>query len=135
MLKGNCNCGAVAFEFEIDANLPGVILCHCSICRRATGANGIAVVLANKDDFRWIQGEELASSWKKPDADWEMWFCSTCGSPVPGSNDETRFFIPAGSIVEGDESLDVIHHIWVDSRAHWDVIGDAGKQHPEAFGR
>lgn len=30
------------------------------------------------------------------------------------------------SIEEGGESLSVIHHIWVDSKAVWDEIGDSG---------
>ena len=40
MATGECNCGAV--QFEIDAQLSGVFVCHCSICRRSTGSNGIA---------------------------------------------------------------------------------------------
>jgi hypothetical protein len=62
-----------------------------------------------------------------------MWFCRTCGSPVPGINDELRMFIPAGSISDGGESLQVAHHIWVDSKATWDEIGDCGRIHLEAF--
>ncbi|MFZ8990698.1 MAG: hypothetical protein ACO2ZJ_10200 [Pseudohongiellaceae bacterium] len=42
-------------------------------------------------------------------------------------------FVPAGLILEGGETLGVAHHIWVDSRASWDEIGDSGKQHSEAF--
>ena len=34
---------------------------------------------------------------------------------------------------EGGESLEVIHHIWVDSKAPWEQIGDSGRQHREAF--
>jgi len=112
MVTGECNCGAV--QFEIDADLAGVFVCHCSICRRSTGSNGIAVVVV-------------------PDADWQTWFCSVCGSPVPGANDATRMFAPAGSITHGGEALKVIHHIWVGSKAVWDEIGDAGKQHTEGF--
>ena len=131
MAKGECNCGAVAFE--ITSKLPGVIVCHCSICRRATGSNGIAVLVVANDVFRWLRGEDRISTWKKPGADWQTWFCEACGSPVPGENDATRMFIPAGLITEGGESLRVTHHIWVDSRAPWDEIGDAGKQCREAF--
>ena len=131
MAKGECNCGAVAFE--IATELPGVIVCHCSICRRATGSSGIAVMVVDNGAFRWLGGEAQVTSWKKPDADWEIWFCRTCGSPVPGRNDEARMFVPAGLIVEGGESLEGTHHIFVDSRASWDEIGDAGKQCPEAF--
>jgi hypothetical protein len=42
-------------------------------------------------------------------------------------------FVPAGLLSEGHEELKVIHHIWVDSKANWDEIGDSGKQHSEAF--
>jgi hypothetical protein len=129
--RGECNCGAVRYQTEGD--LWGVFVCHCSICRRSTGSNGIAVVLVPKEHFRWVQGEEHIASWKKPDADWQTWFCKTCGSPVPGENDPTRIFIPAGSITEGGEALRVIHHVWVGSKAVWDEIGDAGQQHTEAF--
>lgn len=131
MASGACNCGAVAFE--IIGDLSGVFVCHCSICRRATGSNGIAVAVVDNDAFRWIRGEDHIATWKKPDANWQMWFCPTCGSPVPGINDETRMFVPAGLIRDGGESLKVIHHIWVDSKAAWDEIGDSGKQHREAF--
>jgi hypothetical protein len=42
-------------------------------------------------------------------------------------------FVPAGLISAGGEALSVIHHVWVDSKAVWDEIGDAGQRHPEAF--
>ena len=131
MIRGGCNCGAVAYEVNADPS--GVYVCHCSICRRLTGANGLAVLVVKNEVFRWIRGEEHISTWKKPDADWRAWFCITCGSTLPGVNDAERMFIPAGSVSEGDEGLQVLHHIWVDSRAPWDEIGDAGKLHSEAF--
>ncbi len=131
MAMGQCNCGAVAFE--VSASLTTVYVCHCSICRRATGSNAIAVVIVDNEQFRWQRGEQYINHWQKPDSDWHMWFCRQCGSPLPGRNDESRMFVPAGTIVEGGESLQVKHHIWVDSKAPWDEIGDAGRQHPQAF--
>ena len=131
MAHGQCNCGAVSFT--VTTELSDVIVCHCSICRRATGSNGIAVVVVDNDNFEWTNGEELIASWKKPDSDWEMWFCSRCGSPVPGSNDDSRMFVPAGLIDDDSVSLHVAHHIWVGSKAEWDEIGDDGRRHLEAF--
>ena len=130
-MRGECNCAAVGFE--IDADPAGIFVCHCSICRRATGSNGIAVVVVGNEHFRWLRGEDMIATWKKPDADWQTWFCRQCGSALPGHNDDARMFVPAGLISDGGESLQVRHHIWVESRAGWDVIGDAGKQHREAF--
>ncbi|RPI12628.1 MAG: GFA family protein [Lysobacterales bacterium] len=131
MARGECNCRAV--QFEIDADLSDVYVCHCSICRRATGSNGIAVVLVPNERLRWITGLEHVATWKKPDGDWEMRFCRICGSPVPGENDPKTMFVPAGSIVSGAESLRVSHHVWVGSKAAWDEIGDSGRQHVEGF--
>ncbi len=131
MARGECNCGAVAFE--ISADLSGIFVCHCSICRRSTGSNGVAVVVIDNDAFRWIRGEEQITTWKKPGADWQTRFCRGCGSSLPGTNDESRMFVPAGLISDGGETLRVIHHIWVDSKAVWDEIGDSGQRHREAF--
>ena len=131
MASGACNCGAVSFE--IKTKISDVYVCHCSICRRTTGSNGIAVVVVGNDHFAWTGGEDLIKCWTKPGTDRQSWFCQECGSPLPGINDESRMFIPAGLITEGGDELRVAHHIYVDSRAAWDVIGDSGKQHPEAF--
>jgi hypothetical protein len=131
MTRGECLCGAV--RWEIDGDLSGIFVCHCSICRRSTGSNGIAVVVFPKEHFRWVGGQELIATWRKPGTHWQTWFCSVCGSPVPGENDSKRMFAPAGSITEGGEALKVVHHIWVGSKASWDEIGDTGQQHPEAF--
>lgn len=130
MPRGQCNCESVAFE--IDAEVSEVFVCHCSICRRATGSNGVAVVFIDKQVFHWTRGEELISAWKKPDGDWQIWFCRVCGSTLPGAIDE-QVFVPAGLITSGGDSLRVAHHTWVDSRAVWDEIGDSGQQHPGAF--
>lgn len=133
MAIGECNCGAI--RFEIEAELADVYVCHCSICRRATGSNGIAVVIVKKDRFRWVSGQHVISTWKKPGKDWQISFCRFCGSPVPGENDPMTMFVPAGSITEGCEDLRVAHHVWVGSKASWDEIGDAGQQHDEGLGR
>ena len=129
MATGQCNCGAIGFEISTDVS--DVVICHCSICRRSTGSNGIAVVVVGNDDFRWTHGEDLIATWKKPDADWQTWFCRNCGSPLPGVNDEARMFVPAG-LLDG-EHMAVKHHIFVDSKAPWDEIGDAGRLHRGAF--
>ena len=132
MALGKCNCGDVAFE--VLTPVTDVYVCHCSICRRATGTNGMSVVVVNKDCFRWVKGEALVKTWTKPDHDWQTSFCTNCGSTMPGANDDTRMYVPAGLIVEGGDNLHVAHHIWTDSKACWDEIGDDGLLHPEAFG-
>jgi len=131
VISGHCNCGSV--RFEIDADPAGVFVCHCSICRRSTGANGIAVVLVPNSAFTWTQGEDQIVKWTKPGTQWDTWFCKTCGSRLPGQNDAGRTFIPAGLLPGSGLGLGVRAHIWVGSKAEWDQIGDQGQQHPEAY--
>ena len=130
-MKGQCNCEAV--KFEITAPVTDIYMCHCSICRKATGTNGIGVLVVQNECFNWLQGQDNIATWQKPNTDWQTWFCKTCGSKLPGDNDSERKFIPVG-LIDGQEVLKVAHHIWVESKAHWDKIGDEGIQHPHEFG-
>lgn len=130
-MKGACNCGAVQFDIGVEPT--GIFVCHCSICRRHTGTNGNAVLVVGNDDFHWTAGEDCIATWRKPGHDWQIWFCRLCGAQVPGHNSPSTMFVPAGSLTDGADDLEVLHHIWVDSKAAWDVIGDSGQQHRKAF--
>ena len=92
----------------------------------------MAVVVVDNADFGWVSGEELIETWRKPGHDWQKWFCRRCGSPLPGVNDRARMFVPAGLLEEG-HGLAVTDHIWVSSKASWDVPGDEGRVHLEAY--
>lgn len=131
MTIGTCNCGAVSFE--ITGEHKNVYACHCSICRRWTGANGVAVVIVSKHQFRWIEGEQNISDWKKPDADWVSRFCATCGSSLPVLNDAETLAVPAGLIDVSNKDLRVAAHIWTDSKAPWDEICGASPQFKAGF--
>lgn len=84
--------------------------------------------------FHWVRGKELVSTWHKPDGDWQSSFCAKCGSALPGKNDVERMFIPAGLLEDSEGKLRVAAHIWVGSKASWDVIGGDGHQYQRAFG-
>ena len=129
--SGHCNCGIVSFQFTLPTR--DIYACHCSICRRSTGNNGVAVVIVPKDAFAWTSGEERIRRWRKLDADWGCAFCDCCGSALPDDNDETHLYVPVGVIDDSDD-LRLAHHIWVDSRARWDELPATGKRHARAFG-
>lgn len=120
MAKGGCNCGAI--KFEITCDISDVYVCHCSICRRSTGSGGIAVVVVNNSQFKWIQGQDQINTWVKPCHDWQTSFCKTCGSALPGKNDQKHTYIPAGTLTEGDENLKVAKHLFTESKACWEEI-------------
>jgi len=131
MTLGKCNCGEVVFK--ISNQIKDIYFCHCSICRRNTGANGIAVVVTANESFSWLQGEEYIKTWNNPEHDWQTSFCTHCGSSLPGKNDDQRMYIPAGLLPNDITGLKVKHHIWVGSKACWDEIGEGGVKHIESI--
>lgn len=123
LAKGSCNCGYV--EFTVNMELEDVYVCHCSICRKSTGSGGIAVAVVPNEKFDWISGKEYIKTWHKPDHDWETSFCTSCGSTLPGKNDESSTYIPVSLLNSGLENLKVKKHLFLDSKAVWEEIADS----------
>ncbi len=132
MLTGHCNCSQVAFTIEAEPS--DIYACHCSICRRSTGVNGVAVVVVRKTAFSWTRGEDLVQRWRKPDGDWGCAFCRVCGSALPDENDSEHLYVPVG-VLDDTRQLRIAHHIWVDSRANWDELPSVGERHGAAFSK
>ena len=74
MPKGQCHCGAV--KYEMSTNTVHQALCHCSDCRRNSGAPMVAWGLVTKDELK-VEGEtrEYASS-----EHGRRHFCPNCGT-------------------------------------------------------
>ena len=81
MPNGQCHCGAV--HYEMPAETIHKALCHCSDCRRHSGAPAVAWGLVGKDQLK-IEGEtkEYASS-----ENGRRHFCPQCGTALFYTND------------------------------------------------
>lgn len=124
-LRGKCLCGAV--EFEVTGPAPKLYQCHCTLCRKQGGSTSNTGAIVPQDSVRWLSGQELVSSWVKPTG-FRSDFCSRCGSPVPNPLRSTRYYwLPAG-LFEGSEKLEVVAHLYLDSKASWDTAPLTGAQ-------
>lgn len=114
IFRGGCFCGAVRFEIgEIfDAGY-----CHCSICRRFSGAPCVLWANAPGRAFRITAGRPLgfASSDR-----WVRYFCPNCGAPVYGrhpsppadGSDLVCILIPS---LDTPDAIRPSAHIWCGS--------------------
>ena len=128
--KGGCLCKSVTFE--IHGDVTGVSYCHCSICRKASGAGAGAVLLAAPEHLVWTAGEQLTKTYVL-ESGWSRTFCPNCGSAVPQNHaDEPLCFVPAGSL-DDDPGPVVMGHIYVGSKMSWDHIGDESPQYNENY--
>ena len=122
MLKGSCLCGGI--RYEIDAELKAVSNCHCSQCRKASGAafgTGATIPTAS---FRFLVGEELLKEWESSPGK-RRCFCGRCGSPILKRNDARpeTLRLRLGTL-DTDPGVKPSKHIYVGSKAPWVEIKD-----------
>jgi hypothetical protein len=109
-------------RFEL-AQVPLIVLCHCSICRKANGApfeSGASVPAA---DFTLRTGEDLIQIFESSPGVRRA-FCRVCGSRAPSeSRDRDVYFVPAG-LLDDDPGVKPALHMFVGSKAPWWDITD-----------
>jgi hypothetical protein len=128
MLSGSCLCGGI--RFEISGSHSKIGACHCSLCRKSSGVGSTAVITISFEQLRWVSGEELVTTFERPSG-YGSAFCRTCGSPAPDTDRErTMYQVPVG-LLDDNPQLAFGDHIYVGSKANWDVIGDNAPQFDE----
>jgi hypothetical protein len=118
LVTGQCHCGHVRYQAEIDPDEIGI--CHCTDCQRLTGSpfrvtahvpEGAIIVTGNPPKIYRKAGESGAIR--------RQYFCPECGSPLFTSADgEGEWGIRWGSIDER-EKLIPSTQIWTRSGVHW----------------
>jgi len=117
-MYGKCLCEAVSFE--IVGPIPKLYQCHCSLCRKQGGSVSSTATIVAAENFRWLSGQELISSFVKPTG-FRSDFCSKCGSTVPNPLRNTPYvWVPSG-MIDGTEKLEIAVHVHAGSRATWDT--------------
>lgn len=94
-------------------------MCHCSNCRKTSGAMGNTIIIVPRERFHWLSGEDHRSTYAiRPT--YSITRCKTCGTPLPAEEDEKNIYVTAGTL---DEPLGagVKSHIFYDSRADWET--------------
>lgn len=131
MITGSCLCGAI--KYEIINPLKFARNCHCSMCRKATGAAFATWAYVEVSNFRWIQGEEQLGQYQSS-PEITRTFCKICGSTmqyVAKQAYQDAFGLALGT-VNGDPGCKPMRHVMVGSKAPWFEITDHLPQSEEA---
>lgn len=126
-LSGECFCGSIGYE--VNGALRDARSCHCSRCRKAFSAQASSYAELDPADFRWTRGQELLSTYSSAPG-FGLQFCSRCGSTLCGLFEGQLHGITLGCL-NGDPPVTIGRHIYVDSKAGWEVIPDSVLQYPE----
>lgn len=119
-LTGECFCGSV--KYRIEGRLFAARSCHCSRCRKAFSAQASSYAQAEPGSFAWVEGEDLLTSYVGKHGAGKR-FCSKCGSTLCGIVDGEIHGVTLGCLNE-DPGISIEMHIFVGSKAPWEVIPD-----------
>ena len=126
-LSGECLCGAARFTVE-DA-FRYALNCHCSQCRRSTGAAFKSFAGIERTKFRVVAGED--GLLVKGDSTSHDAHCGTCGSFLYSVvQDGTYVHVNLGALRD-EPAIRPTAHIYVGSKAPWHEITDDLPQHDE----
>ena len=117
-LCGSCLCGEIAYE--IEGPLEFTHHCHCSYCRKSFGTPYATGAMAR--GWRWLRGAQSAARYESSPG-FYRWFCSRCGSPLPGDPVEGATFVPFGTL-DADPGVRPGFHMFTASKAPWWEIRD-----------
>jgi hypothetical protein len=131
MTIGSCLCGGI--RFQVGGFSRDIYKCHCSRCRKVSGASASTAAISAQGEFSWLQGEELRRSYTPKNSDHATYFCSVCGSAVPiYLEDQDTFWIPCG-LLDSDPGIPLTAHICTASRAPWDILDQETTHYPDVF--
>jgi hypothetical protein len=119
-LTGTCLCGAIAYEVE-DA-FSYAMNCHCSNCRRATGAAFKPLAGIRRDRLRIIAGNDRVMIFGEERAHDVR--CGTCGSLLYSVVRDGAYVHVAMGTLRDHPSIQPSAHIFVGSKAPWHEITD-----------
>lgn len=124
---GECFCGEVTYQ--VEGKLRDARSCHCSRCRKAFNSQASAYALVEPGDFTWASGESLLTSYVGEQG-FGLQFCRKCGSTLCGIYKGVVHGVTLGC-VNGDPGIEIGRHIYVGSKAKWEVIPEGVPQFDE----
>jgi len=123
MISGSCLCGGVSYE--IDGELGVIAMCHCSMCRKASGSAFATNASVPRQSFRLRSGADLVQRYESSPGDWRS-FCRVCGSPIykemGAAPEQVRIRL---GLLDDDPGSRPAFHYAVNFKAAWFEIHDS----------
>lgn len=126
-ITGECFCGAVSYQ--VNGMLRDAKSCHCSRCRKAFNAQASAVAFVDPKEFKWLSGESLLTSFIGEHG-YGLQFCKVCGSTLTTVHNGEVLQVTLGC-VNGEPDIEIGQHIFVGSKANWEVMPDGVTRYEE----
>jgi len=126
-LTGSCLCGTV--RYKVKDEFVYSLICHCSQCRRATGAASKPFAGIEREKLVITAGLEAVLRYG--DETTHDMHCGRCGSLLYSNIGTGPYLhVTLGTLLESP-GIRPTAHIFVGSKAPWDTIADGLPQHQQ----
>jgi hypothetical protein len=113
-------CGAI--RYQIDGYPRRTTHCHCSHCRRSSGAPFVTWIEFHSSDFSIVSGTPSRYE-SRPQATRQ--FCGTCGSHLTFKDaDEPDVIDVTACSLDNQDAVIPEDHVWCDRMVPWLKIAD-----------
>ena len=115
MIQGGCYCGAI--RYELDPTDGVVVNCHCTICRKTSGAPYVTWILIAKNQFRFLGDQPTIFRSSRHGT---RGFCNQCGTPISFSSTKRpeKIDITVASL-DDPETYAPTEDVYVETRLGW----------------
>jgi hypothetical protein len=122
LLKGSCLCGLVTYQ--VPDSFEYSFFCHCSDCRRTTGAAAKPFAAIRSDRLALTSGGDRIMRYSDGDGPNHNAHCEKCGSLLYSLvRDGAYLHITLGTLID-PPAIRPSAHIFAGSKAPWDEICD-----------
>lgn len=120
MMEGHCLCGAL--RYEVDGAPVQLTNCHCSVCRRASGAPFVAWFSVARTQFRFVGGQPARY---QSSSHATRTLCGACGTPITFESvrDPDYVDVTICSLSE-PEALAPTDHTFTSTQLSWVKLAD-----------
>ena len=123
MIEGSCFCGQCSYE--ASGELFDVLHCHCSNCRKLTGATFTTYGAVFKDQFNWLCEKSSVREFRSSQ-NISRYFCKSCGAMIASidQKEPNSIYLSVGMLAHGT-TIKPEYHQYVESKATWYKIQDS----------
>jgi hypothetical protein len=119
LVEGACHCGAVTYQLTSEP--VSIVNCHCSMCRRITGAAFASYIVAKEDSLKVAHSDDHLATYVVTGTAIKH-FCRSCGTPVFNTN-QAKYpelaMLHLGAVVSAPSDLIPRLNVFCDDRLPW----------------
>jgi hypothetical protein len=119
LYEGGCLCRKI--RYRATGIVSNACHCHCTTCRKSSGAAVVQWVTFQLSSFAWINNNKPTFFSSTPNV--QRGFCSNCGTTLSYQINPNEIDITL-STLDNVNSIVPEYHVWIEDKVSWTKVSD-----------